>query len=131
MGVQQWPRSTGTFSRIGPYPGRRHSRWSVCYARWQKRRSRLSASPDRTRSSSGHAPRMRAVYRRLADREGVTMQGIWLELKSGGARRPVSKKEVRDALAWGPDVTIVVEATSLHGGEFSGPVDGYQGSKPI
>ena len=59
------------------------------------------------------------------------MQGIWLELKSGGARRPVSKKEVRDALAWGPDVTIVVEATSLHGGEFSGPVDGYQGSKPI
>lgn len=51
------------------------------------------------------------------------MQGIWLELRSGGARRPTSKKEVRDALGWAPSVTIVVEATSMHGSEFSGPAD--------
>lgn len=69
-------------------------------------------------------------------RDGIRLvvQGIWLELRSGGARRPTSKKEVRDAVAGGPDwdtITVLVEATSLHGGEFAGPVDKYTGAKPI
>lgn len=52
------------------------------------------------------------------------MQGVFLN----GAR-PKSKKQVREAVAAGQRVRI--EATSWFGDEYDGPLDGYEGTKPI
>jgi len=53
------------------------------------------------------------------------MQGIYVD-----GRRPKSKKAVREAVADDPR-RVMVEATSLFGGEYGGSLDGWDGSGHI
>jgi hypothetical protein len=59
------------------------------------------------------------------------MQGIYIMGPFGfSRRRPVSKAEVKRAILNGP-ADVIIEATSLHGGEYDGPAHEYRGAKPI
>lgn len=52
------------------------------------------------------------------------MQGIYV-----AGRRPKSKKEIREAAQRAPSL-VTLEATSLHGGEYEGPVDEAPAGRP-
>lgn len=50
------------------------------------------------------------------------MQGIYILNDSGRYVRPKSKKEVKELVAAGRLSAVHAESTSLHGGEYEGPL---------
>lgn len=53
------------------------------------------------------------------------MQGIFID-----GRRPLNKKHIKDALREEPG-RVVIEATSLHGGDYSGPAERMPEGKKV